>query len=261
MARYAFTPGTFCWIELGTTDQAKAKEFYGRLLGWDFEDSPMPQGGHYTMFKRGGGNIAGMYELSREMHEQQGIPPHWMPYVAVESADAAADRAKQLGGKVTVPPFDVMDVGRMTVVQDPTGAVLSLWQKGNHHGFDEVGDPGSLCWAEIATPDPDRAGSFYAALFDWGKKPSSVGGENYTEFTVNESSVGGMLPMEGAKWEGVPPHWMIYFAVKNCRETADEAVSMGATLELPPTLIPGVGQFALVKDPQGAMFSIVEMGG
>src|SRR2546425_5023173 len=113
--------GSFCWIELATTDQKAAKDFYGSLFGWSPQDSPIGPNEFYTIFKLEGRDAAAGYTLRAEQREQ-GVLPHWMVYIAIDSADQAAGKAKELGGTVVVPPFDVMDLGRMAVIHDPTGA-------------------------------------------------------------------------------------------------------------------------------------------
>ena len=128
-------PGSFCWIELGTTDQPQAKKFYESLFGWTSTDEPMGPSEFYTIFKLQNREAAAGYTL-RPDQRQQGVPPHWMLYINVESADKAAERAAELGGKVCMPPFDVMDAGRMTVVQDPQGAMFSVWEPKKARGFE-----------------------------------------------------------------------------------------------------------------------------
>src|SRR5262245_14640151 len=99
-------PGRFCWVELATTDQPAAKKFYGTLFGWASEDQPIGPSEVYTMFKKGGPAVAAGYTLRPE---ERTLPPHWNLYVSVPSADAAAAKAKELGGTVLAPPFDVME--------------------------------------------------------------------------------------------------------------------------------------------------------
>ncbi|MGB9487254.1 MAG: VOC family protein, partial [Terriglobia bacterium] len=153
-------PGAFCWIELSTTDQNAAKSFYSSLFGWASQDFPMGPNDFYTMFQLEGRDAAAAYTMRPEQRSM-GVPVHWMIYIGVESADATASRVAQLGGKLLRPPFDVYDVGRMAVVQDPTGAVFALWQPKSHTGTGIAGVPGTLCWADLITPDPARAKEFY----------------------------------------------------------------------------------------------------
>src|SRR5262249_15187281 len=119
--------GSFSWIELGTTDQNAAKSFYSSVFGWEVNDSPIGPNEVYTIFKLDGRDPAACYTLRPEQ-AQNGVPPHWMIYVTVDSADDAVNRAKELGANVMAGPFDVMEFGRMAVIQDPTGAIFSVWQ-------------------------------------------------------------------------------------------------------------------------------------
>src|SRR6266576_3967543 len=159
-------PGEFCWIELATADQAAARDFYGQIFGWTFKDTPIGPNDFYTIFQLQGRDTAAAYTLRPEQ-TSRGIPSHWNLYVAVESADATAAQATRLGGKVLAPPFDVFDAGRMANLQDPTGANFSLWQAKKNMGTGITGLDGTLCWADLNTPDQARAGQFYSDLFGW----------------------------------------------------------------------------------------------
>jgi predicted enzyme related to lactoylglutathione lyase len=124
-------PGTFCWMELLTRDAAKAKAFYTELLGWNTSEMPMPGEdceGVYTMFSPGGPDesVGGMFEMAGP--EFEGVPPHWMAYIAVESVDDSTAKAQQLGAEVKCPPMDIPGIGRFSIIADPTGAVVSLFQ-------------------------------------------------------------------------------------------------------------------------------------
>src|SRR6185369_12292299 len=175
-----FQPGTFCWIELGTSDNEAAKSFYTQLFGWDYVDNPMGEHGVYTMLKLNGKDVGGLYKLMPEM-VAQGVPPHWMSYVAVTNADEIADKAKAEGAQVMNGPFDVYTIGRMAVIQDPTGAVFSVWQAKEHKGSGVTGQAGSLVWNELGTNDTDKAGQFYSNLFGWTRQ-SFPGPFDYTVF-------------------------------------------------------------------------------
>lgn len=249
--------GNFCWFELGTSDQGAAKKFYTNLFGLQFNDSPLPpeMGGVYTMLLNGGKEVGAIYQLGPQ---QAGVPPHWMPYVAVDSADDTAAKVAGLGGELLFPPFDVMDFGRMAAFKDPTGATLSIWEPKAHSGADLVGAPGSVCWSELATTDVAKASAFYSGLFGWSWKESSAG-MHYTEFSNGGQMIGGMMPMDGPQWQGIPPHWTIYFAVDDCDAMAEKAQRLGGKLHVPPTDIPNAGRFAVIQDPQGAVFSIIKL--
>ena len=145
----AFTdPGSFCWFELGTTDQEAAKHFYRSLLGWDVEDTPLGPGETYTTFTLRGLPAAATHTLRPE-DRANGVPPNWMIYVSVESADDRAARAGSLGGTIVAPPFDVFDLGRMAVIQDPTGAMFSIWEGKTNMGAGVWNEPGAASWGDL----------------------------------------------------------------------------------------------------------------
>ena len=247
-------PGAFCWIELGTTDQNAAKVFYGKLFGWTFEDMPMGPEMTYTTFKLKGRRVAAAYKLDPKV--MPGAPPHWMSYVATADANATARRAGELGGKVMAEPFDVMEFGRMAVLADPTGAIISIWQARTHNGIEIHDEPAAFCWGQLNTSDMARAEAFYTALFGWKPKTGSDGGMTYTEWLMGGKPIGGM--MELPKEAQAPPHWLAYFAVANCDESAAQAAKLGAKTCVPPTDIPGTGRFAVLADPQGVTFAVYQ---
>ena len=245
-------PGRFCWPELATTDQEAAKRFYCEIFGWTAEDAPAGPGMTYTMLKLRGKDVGALH--SRGGREAE-VPPHWNVYVSVASADEAAAKVRMLGGTVLGQPFDVMEAGRMALLQDPTGAAFCVWQGRNHIGARIVDEPGSMCWCEVATNDPRKAAAFYSGLFGWALKRS---GDGYTELVRAGVSIGGIMEM-GADWGDLPPHWLTYFAVEDCDATAERAHELGAQDRVPPKDIPNVGGFAVLIDPQGAPFAIVQL--
>lgn len=252
-----YAPGTFCWVELGTSDGEGAKDFYTQLFGWDFTDNPMGPGMVYTMLKLDGKDVGGLYQLPEEM-KSQGVPPHWLSYVSTTSADETAEKAKSLGATLMKEPFDVTTVGRMAVIQDPTGAVFAIWQAGTHKGAGVNNVPNSFCWNELSTKDTNKAGKFYAGLFGWGKDVKDMGPMTYTTFTNRDRPAGGMFEPTPEMGD-VPPHWLVYFAVDDCDAKAKKAGELGAKAIVPPSDIPGVGRFAVIQDPQGAVFGIIKL--
>ncbi|MGI8745564.1 MAG: VOC family protein [Bryobacteraceae bacterium] len=247
-------PGSFCWIELGTTDQNAAKTFYTSLFGWTVNDHPMGPNDVYTMFQLEGREAAAAYTIRPEQRAQ-GVPPHWMIYIAVDSADDAVNKAGRLGGKVMVPAFDVFDVGRMSVMQDPTGATFSVWQAKNHKGVGIRDVPGSLCWADLNTSDPEPAGKFYSDLFGWKLEPGKDGG--YLHIKNGDSYIGG-VPKDAHLDAHTPPHWLAYFYVAKCDAAVEKAKQLGGKLFFGPHEIPETGILAVMADPQGAVFAVYE---
>lgn len=251
-----FPAGHPIWMELATTDQNAAQQFYAGLLGWNAMASPMPGGGEYTMFGLNRQLTGAAYTLTSEM---AGVPPHWLTYFKTDDADATAARAAELGGTLVMGPFDVMDFGRMAVLKDPCGATFAVWQPGTHHGVQVFGEPGSVCWTELATRDAAQAMAFYAALFGWRERASAnAPGVDYRELMLGDLAFGGILPMD-EQWGTTPPHWAIYFRVDDCDAAAQKATALGGRVVFGPFNAPGVGRLASVADPQGAMFYIIAL--
>jgi predicted enzyme related to lactoylglutathione lyase len=249
-------PGDFCWIELATTEQPAAKKFYCELFGWGIHEFPMAPNGFFT-FKLDGRDVAAAYTLPVEQ-QSHGVSAHWNVYIAVESADTAAGRAAELGAKVLAAPFDVFDVGRAAVLQDPTGAVFSVWQAKRQSGFGIKGVPGAFCVADLSTPDQAAASRFYQQLFGWrvGKEDENPA-HNYCHLFNHDEFIGGILP-PAFRDPGAPPYWQIYLQVSDCDATAAKAKNLGAPLYMPPMQIEDVGRMAVLADPQGAAFAIFE---
>jgi predicted enzyme related to lactoylglutathione lyase len=252
--RTSYPPGTFSWAELATSDADGAKAFYSGLFGWELEDNSVGDDMVYTMARLGGKSVAAMF---KQHEREQGIPPHWNSYVTVESADDSAARAKELGGTVLFDPFDVMEVGRMAVIQDPTGAIFQVWEPRQSIGAERVNDVGSLTWNDLATTDPEPAERFYSELFGWSftKVPGPV---DYWTIQNDGRSNGGMRRQAEDEVEnGVPPHWMPYFTVDSSDAAVATVEDLGGGVVVPTTEVPA-GKFTVVRDPQGAFFAFFE---
>jgi uncharacterized protein len=253
-----FAPGEFCWIELATSDQIAAKSFYTALFGWTVRDVPIGPNDTYSLLELEGRIAAGAFTISPS-ESAAGVPPHWHLYVAVTSADEAARKAAELGGKV-VEAFDVTDRGRAALLQDPTGAFLSVWEPNKRSGLGVIGEPGAFCWADLNTPDQARAKTFYEGLFGWKLKPGEGKESGYLHIVNGENYIGGVPPThQGSGKE--PPHWLIYFAVADVDQVFQKAADMNARILLRPMDFEGVGRVAMLADPQGAVFALYREAG
>ena len=254
--RTSHAPGTFSWVDLSTSDPAGAKRFYGGLFGWTFDDLPVGDDIVYTMCQIDRKSVCAI-SGQREEERSQGVPPHWNNYVTVEDVDASTAKAKELGGNVMMEAFDVFDAGRMSVIADPTGAVLCMWQPRNSIGAELVNVPGALTWNELATSDVERAKEFYGALFGWGLEAiDGGGGMQYTMIHNGERSNGGIR--EQSEMEaGIPPNWVPYFAAGSVDDTVTKAGELGGRALVEPMTVPA-GRFAAIGDPQGAVFAVFE---
>jgi hypothetical protein len=250
--RTSYTPGTFSWTDLSTTDQDGAKAFYSALFGWEANDIPVGEDTTYSMMQVDGKNVAAI-SPQPEQQRDAGAPPMWNSYVTVESADRALEKAKQLGAEVHAPAFDVMDAGRMGVIQDPQGAYFEVWEPKSNIGASLVNGPGLLSWNELASPDPDASAGFYSELLEWKTEPFE--GMPMTYITVQTKDGHGNGGIREAMPPGTPPHWLVYFGTDDIDATLSKARELGATEMVGATDI-GVGKIAVLQDPQGAVFAL-----
>jgi predicted enzyme related to lactoylglutathione lyase len=253
-------PYRFCWFELGTTDRVAAEAFYKALFGWDQTTHDLGPGGKYTIFKIGDQDVAATYELDETMRAH-GVPTHWMVYVAVPDADAAAAKAASLGAKIVQPPFNAGTNGRMSVLQDPTGAMFCVWQTLSHPGVRLVGGAGTAVWADLSTPDQMRAVTFYGALFGWklvdGKNMAMAQPGDYAHIVNGDQFIGGIQPA-AHRPPNTPAYWLTYFEVENIEATVATIRSLGGRIFQEPMQMEDVRKFAVAGDPQGATFALVQ---
>lgn len=240
--------GTFSWTDLATTDPGAAKGFYTSLFGWDAEDLPIPDGGVYTMLLRNGKRVGALTA------GQEGQPPAWTSYVTVAGADAAAASAEENGGSLALEPFDVMDAGRMAIVQDPTGAFFAVWEPRESIGAELVNEPGALTLNQLTTSDPERAQEFYAGVFGWRFEAVEGGDMPYWGIYNRDRLNAGMMPLPPE--QGMPSHWLVYFGSESVDDDAGRVGDLGGTVVLPPMSVPG-GRILVAQDPQGATFALL----
>jgi len=248
-----YQPGSFCWTELATTDPDVAKAFYSALFGWTVHDMPIGDAQTYTMMQIAGKEVAALAVMNGDRRERDNRP-HWFCYVSVVSADLTAALAIELGGKVTAPAFDVFDSGRMAVIEDPTGAMLGLWEPRGHIGARLGLEINTLCWTELLTSDRTLSGRFYTQLFGWTTKE----GGGYTEYLLSGASQAGMAEM-GDDLPVASPGWSVYFRVSDCDEITSRARELGGQVIVPPCDIPAVGRFSTIQDPTAAIFSVIQL--
>ncbi|WDZ86308.1 VOC family protein [Micromonospora cathayae] len=246
--------GTPCWTDLATPDLADARRFYPELFGWTSHVMPQPEANGYTIFRKDGRAVAAAGPPAAPDQV-----PIWSTYVATDDADLAAGRVTAAGGQVFVPPFEVFDQGRMAVFSDPSGAALSVWQPMAMPGAELFDVPGAMCWNELVTPDPERAKVFYELVFGWQPENRVVDGSPYTEWRLGDRIVGGMMPPLGDGFPAdLPAYWAVYFAVDDADATAAHAVRLGGEV-LVPARDSEPGRWAALRDPQGALFSVIAL--
>src|ERR1700704_4797871 len=167
------------WVDLSSSDAEAARNYYSKLFGWKIEVNPDPQYGGYALAKVGGKDVAGIGP--KQMAE---APTAGTGYIGTADADDTVKKAQAAGGNVIVPTMAVGDQGKMAIIQDPSGAMLGVWQSQNMTGAQLIDKPNSMGWAELNSRGVDKAKPFYTKLFKWGEKKTPAQGENpeYTEF-------------------------------------------------------------------------------
>jgi predicted enzyme related to lactoylglutathione lyase len=238
--------GTPCWVDLGAPDVDAARSFYATVLGWTYTGGEPEYGGYLTC-QVNGRDAAGMGP-----QQNPDDPPRWTTYFAADDADALAERITSAGGTLLVPPMDVGPMGRMAIALDPLGNPFGLWQGGLNTGVQVFNEPGALVWNEAAVDDPDAARSFYGAVFGF-TFTEVPGAGGYTTFAVGDRPLGGL----GGWSEGAPRGWSTCFSVASTDAAVDAVVSGGGAVTMPATDT-DFGRFAVVTDPWGAAFSVMQ---
>jgi predicted enzyme related to lactoylglutathione lyase len=248
--------GSFCWVELATTNLASSKAFYGSLFDWAITDT-LIDGVPYAVAAGARGEVAGMSVLSREA-KKSGTSSYWFSYIAVDDPPAVAVKAALLGGKIVVGPLE-MGPASVAVVRDPTGAVFGLWHWARAREDAHRGYAAAVALNELSTPDINRAGSFYAGLFGWQDLASARAAVPYKTFKLGERIVAGMMQAQPAPRAAA--EWTVYFSVTDAAATVARAESLGAGAVIPLHDVAGAGRLAVLTDPEGAVFAVIEPGG
>lgn len=247
--------GTPVWFELTTRAPEASADFYNRLFGWTTTESGMEG---YHLARDGDDMVAGLMIPDAE----QDIPPNWLLYIGVDSADAVAEKTAAAGGQVLMPPQDIPGTGRFAVLADPQGAVFGVLQPAP---MDPPPPEGSGAWnqkksgrgnfIELMSTDPAAGLAFYADLFGWQAAEAMDMGEmgTYQLFRHGDATIGGMMGLGDAP----VPCWLPYFGTDDIGSTIATIQSAGGRLHHGPHEVPGGALIAVAQDPQGAWFAVV----
>ncbi len=246
-----WNPGTPCWVDLIVKDVDRAVGFYSELFGWDCEEGPAEAAG-YRMCLLGGRPAAGIGPGPQKLD----LPSVWTTYLATADADRTARRVMEEGGSLLMEPFDVLDVGRMAVGFDPSGAAFGLWEAKTHIGAGVVNETGALTWNECMTRQYTACQEFYGEVF--GYEFDEVGNDSfrYASISVEGDLVGGIGELTDAMPTEVPSHWMSYFASDDVDVLVVRATNLGALLRTGPMDTPQ-GRLAVLEGAQGEVFSVI----
>jgi predicted enzyme related to lactoylglutathione lyase len=252
MATRIRKPGEFCWFNMLTPAPEAARDFYSKLLGWNYVE--LPGMGHIVQVD--GHDVGGLWDLAGP-NTPPGTRAHIGVMFKVESADATSEKVNTLGGKAK-PAFDIMDKGRMAVCFDPNGAEFDVWEPRGSHGTDvDSMLHGAPSWVETMTTDAKRATAFYSRLFGWEPEVIKTPSLDYTIFKQVSESVAGMLEITPEMGK-MPSSWLTYFTVKDVDRALREATELGGKACMPTTEAAGVGRFCALMSPQGVMFYLIQ---
>lgn len=250
-----YPQGTFSWTDCSSTNAAEAKKFYVALMGWKSNDLPMGDGQFYHMFEQDGESVGGLGQM-QAADEGQSMPSHWNSYVTVDDVDAMTTKAKELGATVLEEPFDVFNEGRMSLVQDPTGASFAMWQPKETIGAGIVNTPGAMTWNELMTRDTASAMKFYGELFGWTFQ--KVDNMDYY-MVMNNGRVNGGIMALSEEWGDAPASWMVYFSVADIEDAVAKVNANGGKVINGINDAEGIGRFAIIADPCGAQCSVIQL--
>ncbi|MDP1829076.1 MAG: VOC family protein [Archangium sp.] len=243
----AWTYGMFVWRELSTPDVDGALRFYGELAGWKSQKVDMPNGAYWLLL-RGEKQVGGLMALAPGVD----MPPYWMSYLSVPDVDAALAAAKGFGGEVVWGPIDVDDIGRMATVVDPRGGAFSLMKATKGDPVFIPPAPGEFCWEQLSSPDLDNARAFYRAVVGWKTMP----------FPGGQLETFGFGPRPGEQAatlvavEGGQPGWMTFIVVDSLTAACARTVKLGGQVLSTETVVPGIGAYSVIRDPQGAVLGL-----
>ena len=254
----SYRQGTPCWVDIITPDVDAARTFYGGLFGWSYDARPMPSdsGGElfYYMAQLDGRNAAGLMQSP----PAAGGQPSWQTYFAVDDADAAAARVTDAGGTLLFPVDEIPGSGRMTLALDNLGALFGVWQARGHIGSAAVNEAGAPIWHELQSADAAASSAFYETVTGDGHEITNMGDFDYFSLTVDGKPVGGIMPKQDAAQPNV---WLVYFGVDDSDASASRVEELGGRILEAPFTIEGVGRMAIVADPQGVVFAIMNASG
>ena len=257
--RTGFTEGEVCWTDLQTSDVAAAKAFYAAVFGWRFEDLPTPDGRSYAQAFLGE-DLVTVIAPRNPQQQAAGAPGQWNVYFASSDAQELADGLVHAGGTLEFGPEEVGGTGVMVFFAPPGGGTTGAWQAGSHFGTVRSGEPGALAWAELLTPEPQSAVGFFQQLFgqDVTEYPQDDGGK-YSTLMVNGAEVAGIAAVPADAEGTLKPGWQVYFGVSSVPEAVSAAEAAGGTVLIAPDGDEEAGTIATLEDPQGGVFSILEV--
>lgn len=247
--------GKLIFVELVTPDLDRAKQFYAGLFGWTFRDF-QSGGTKYAEAFLDSRPVGGL--IHREIPSGEHRQPVWLSFFSVTDVDTAKKIAVQNGAKVLFDSHDLPDRGKEAVLRDPQGAVFAVLSSSSGDPPDVLAPPGDWIWGSLITSDPDTDAAFYQNVFNYevfdlpaapGMQHLLLSSDNYARASVNS------IP---ANRPQAHPHWLNYVRVEDAVKMAEKAVSLGGRILVEPRVDRHGGKVAVVADPSGAAFGLLE---
>jgi predicted enzyme related to lactoylglutathione lyase len=248
-------PGKVIWADLVTPDLAAAQAFYSGLFGWTFRDTQSGNA-HHTEALVNGRPIAGIVQRPIPAGEQH--QPHWLTFIAVADVDRAARLAVKDGAQELAKPTTYRGRGRQAVLAGPDGAVFAILASASGDPGDYLAEPGEWIWSALLTSDPDTAAKFYQSVFgyDLFDLPSTDGLEHVVLSSQDYARAGiNSLPKDARHRHA---HWLNFVRVADTDAAVAKAVTLGGRVLVEPRVDRNGGKIALLADPAGAPFGIME---
>ncbi|MFD4689087.1 VOC family protein [Streptomyces sp. NPDC058463] len=260
-----FAQSAPCWVDVQLSDLEAGKRFYGGLFGWTFRAGDgMPFADAFS---------DGKLVAALAAKQDGRMPTAWGVYFATDDILATVAGIREAGGQVITEPVRAGRAGVLAQAADPGGGVFGLWQAGDRAGFEKQNEPGSFCWTEVYTRQPERVDAFYEEVFGFqgtaldepegGGDDSDVLGRDFRMWSPAgsdpgpDTAIGGRSVITDAFPEMMPSYFLNYFAVADCVRTVETATRLGGRISAPPFDIP-YGRMAVLQDDQGAAFAVLQ---
>lgn len=247
--------GAPCWIDLMTSDIAKSQEFYAALFDWTYETGDEEKYGGYIMAFKDGKSVAG---LMQSQQDGEGYPDMWTTYLRVDNIEASMGAAQNAGAITYMDAMEVPEQGKMSMLGDPGGSSIGLWEFGGHTGFQAHGENGAAAWHELHSKDYPAAVRFYRDVFSLEAAVMSDTAEfRYTTLLKDGQELAGVMDASEFLPDDVPSSWLVYFQTDDVDATTAKALALGATIINAPEDSP-YGRVAGLTDCTGTMFKLVQ---
>ena len=243
----------FSWENLATTNIELAKKFYQGLFGWDVTDIPTGTYGTHSFFSLHGKEVCSVSEIKEK--QRKSFASQWVPYISIENIEELIGRIQNAGGAVLDAISPIADAGQTTIIKDPTNAIFAVWHPSKNARLHRNEVPGMPCFHELMTTNLDMAGMFYVKIFNWRPRAENFGDITYIMFNAENLNVGSMM---GVPNQNFQPRWITYWCVQDCDRSLRKALSLGGKISKTVEIIKRKGRYAILADPLGAIFGIME---